>query len=110
MCREWAEDFRAFLRDMGECPEGLTLERVDVNGDYEPGNCEWIAKPLQAKNRRTNVVIDGMIATDFAAAAEVSYKMLLYRMNRGATAHEAARWLQIKSQNSRRSNKRLRQS
>lgn len=55
MCQEWASDFRAFLRDMGECPDDLTLERINVNGNYEPGNCEWIPHAMQAKNRRNTI-------------------------------------------------------
>lgn len=55
MFQEWVDDFRAFLRDVGECPGNLTLERIDVNGNYEPGNCTWIPREMQAKNRRNTI-------------------------------------------------------
>lgn len=43
--------FECFCRDMGERPHRLTIERVKVNGNYEPGNCVWLAKGDQSKNR-----------------------------------------------------------
>lgn len=55
MCERWLNSFDAFLSDMGECPRGLTLERVDVNGNYEPSNCIWDTPKNQQNNQRTNV-------------------------------------------------------
>lgn len=55
ICERWFSDFRLFLEDMGEKPEGFSLERKDVNGNYEPGNCKWILKSKQALNRRNTV-------------------------------------------------------
>lgn len=56
-CEEWS-DFSVFLNDMGERPVGFTLDRLDPNGNYEPGNCRWASPKQQALNKRESIYID----------------------------------------------------
>lgn len=55
MCNSWRTSFDSFLQDMGERPKGMTLERLDVDKGYEPGNCIWATPAQQAQNTRANV-------------------------------------------------------
>jgi len=52
----WQMDFLYFLEDMGlKDNEFLTLDRIDVNGNYEPNNCRWLYRSLQAGNKRNTI-------------------------------------------------------
>lgn len=56
VCARW-HVFENFIADMGERPEGMTLERKDPDGDYGPDNCIWASRLSQSRNRRSLVLI-----------------------------------------------------
>lgn len=51
VCSRWARDFSAFLADMGKCPPGFTIDRINNDGHYEPGNCRWVTRADNNRNR-----------------------------------------------------------
>lgn len=55
VCDRWRDSMQAFIDDMGQRPEGMTLERVNNEGNYEPGNVKWATAKEQANNNRRNL-------------------------------------------------------
>jgi len=52
VCDRWRNSFSAFVADVGERPKGHTLDRIDNNGNYEPGNVRWARQTVQSKNTK----------------------------------------------------------
>lgn len=68
---------------------GLTIERLDVNGDYCKKNCTWISNQDQAKNRRTTRWINGMCAKDACKTIGLNYGTFVQRLKSGKTIKQA---------------------
>ncbi|GGF26373.1 hypothetical protein [Hymenobacter cavernae] len=66
VCERWLDSYEDFLLDMGRAPtKDHSIERIDVNGNYEPSNCRWATAKEQANNKTTNVFLElnGVIKT-----------------------------------------------
>jgi hypothetical protein len=94
VCERWRQ-YEHFLADMGERPHGMTIERKDNDGNYEPDNCRWATRLEQANNKRTNVFIefDGkrMTRSQWERELGLGSTTLRNRLRNGKSIEEAMR-------------------
>ncbi len=92
VCERWL-DFQLFLQDMGERPEGRSIDRIDPDGNYEKSNCRWATAKEQSANRKNTrwVTIDNirMTLSDAERKFGVISSTISRRIKRGWTAKEA---------------------
>lgn len=97
VCKEWAiENVASFVNWAlkNGYKDGLQIDRIDVNGNYEPSNCRWVTKKENARNTRTNrlVVVRGekmTLAEAVERFGQVSYRVTHTRMRRGMSLEDA---------------------
>lgn len=93
VCNRWLNSFEAFLADMGVQPVGLQIDRIDNDGDYEPGNCRWVTCQVNMQNRRVSRAIthDGRTLNIKQWAAEIglSHQAIAYRLRSGWSVSDA---------------------
>jgi hypothetical protein len=97
VCARWLGrgGFKNFLEDMGRRPTpSHSVERLDVNGNYEPGNCTWATPRQQSRNSRRNVYIEfkgkRQCLTDWAAELGMATQVLYNRIFYGGMSIEVA--------------------
>ena len=85
ICKRWNK-YENFLADMSEAPPGMTIERKNNDGNYEPNNCIWADKITQMNNMRTNIFIkfkgETMTLKQWSRKLGISYHRLYQRIYR----------------------------
>jgi hypothetical protein len=88
VCPRWRNSFKAFIEDIGPKPHpSLTLERIDNDGNYEPGNVRWATYKEQSRNKRSNrkITVNGktLLLVEWAESAGISLTTLMRRIEHG---------------------------
>lgn len=86
VCDSWKASFDAFLADMGERPDGRTIDRIDGSRGYEPGNCRWASDAEQRRNKSTVRYVgfrgEQVAIQDLAHRFGIPYDTLWQRLKR----------------------------
>lgn len=103
VCNRWL-DFRNFYQDMGDKPIGATIERINNDGNYEPGNCRWATQKEQQNNRRDNLLLtyknETMTISAWAGKLGMSHQNLNRRITKyGWTIEQAFKIIPIVGNN-----------
>lgn len=101
MCEEWKNDFKTFYdwAISSGWRQGLSIDRIDVNGNYCPENCRWITMKEQAQNRRNTVFIEykgvKKCLAEWARILNISENTLTHRIKRGWDVDKAFNYQEV---------------
>jgi hypothetical protein len=92
VCVRW-RDFENFLADMGERPDGTSIDRIDNDGGYCPENCRWATSKEQQRNKRNNrlLTFNGVsrCLAEWSEILGIGYQVLYGRLRRGQSVEQA---------------------
>lgn len=94
MCDRWLESYESFLCDMGLPPtKDHQIDRIDNNGDYEPSNCRWVERKVNARNKRNNRMItangETMTLVEWSEKTGLKRECIAARLKRGWSTEKA---------------------
>jgi hypothetical protein len=93
VCDEWFNSFQKFLDDMGECPKGMSIDRIDVSNGYYKENCRWATQKEQQNNRSNNVIItvgeSPMTMSEYCSKHGLNSDKVQQRLKRGWSQEKA---------------------
>lgn len=93
-CKEWLDSFEQFYKDMGPCPDGYSIDRIDNDKGYSPDNCRWTTSQIQSINRGDfNIVItynnESHVLKEWARIFNIPYSCLYGRIRKGMNFENA---------------------
>jgi hypothetical protein len=94
ICDEWLNDKNKFFEwcISSGIKKELSIDRIDVNGDYEPSNCRWATHRTQSNNRRDNVFLDAnnekLTVSEFSVKYDINRSNVAYELKRGLSPKE----------------------
>ncbi len=93
VCERWSSSFENFLADMGECPEGMSIDRIDGAKGYSPENCRWATYTQQNRNRTSNRKITAFgktqLIVEWSEEFDIPYSTLQRRLKMGVNPEKA---------------------
>lgn len=95
VCDKWLNSFSNFINDVGRRPSAeYSIDRINVNGNYEPGNCRWATSKVQARNRKNSYYVtfrnESKALSEWAEILGYKYKILYQRIKRDKLSVEEA--------------------